>query len=471
MVKYCAVAVCRNGTHNRPDLTFFAFPEDHCRRRKWVVFCKRADKKFKNLVDPRICSLHFKETDVKVSISGRKSVTACPTIFDPASSKKTTSARAKRHEKRQMERCEHEPAAKKHCPKKLDFKNATDNRERDFVDMNKIHHDHSYLCRQEQAIPEDSTVSSDVSLPPGTTSTECQTDLTADEIEYLITELEECRKKITILEGKVENKKRLKRELNTEDMLRDDESVKFYTGLPNLACFNCTLNLIQPYAEKIKYWDKKKESKSYYQSDASKRKPGRLRQLSVKEEYLLVLCRLRLGILNRHLGDLFGVSESTISKIVTTWVCLLAKIFDGTLLQWPSREEVQRQFPKSFKNYPDTRVIIDATEFFIEKPTSPCAQKATRSDYKHHNTVKLLVGIAPNGAFTFISKLWSGSTSDRKIVQESGLIDLLEEGDHLMADRGFNIRDLLTRRGVKLNIPPFSKGTVCIMSCKQNSSF
>ena len=37
-----------------------------------------------------------------------------------------------------------------------------------FVDMNKIHHDHSYLCRQEQAIPEDSTVSSDVSLSPGT---------------------------------------------------------------------------------------------------------------------------------------------------------------------------------------------------------------------------------------------------------------------------------------------------------------
>ena len=59
MVKYCAVAVCRNGTHNRPDLTYFAFPEDNTRRRKWIVFCKRADKKFKSLVYPRICSLHF----------------------------------------------------------------------------------------------------------------------------------------------------------------------------------------------------------------------------------------------------------------------------------------------------------------------------------------------------------------------------------------------------------------------------
>jgi len=50
----------------------------------------------------------------------------------------------------------------------------------------------------------------------------------------------------------------------------------------------------------------------------------------------------------------------------------------------------------------DTRVIIDAIELFIEKPTSPCAQKAAWSDHKHHNTVKLIVEIAPNGAFTFM---------------------------------------------------------------------
>lgn len=107
------------------------------------------------------------------------------------------------------------------------------------------------------------------------------------------------------------------RELIIEDMLRDDESVKFYMGLPNLACFNFTLNLIQPYTEKIKYWDKKKEAKSHYQGDVSKRKPCRQRQLTVKEEYLIVLCRLHLGLLNQHLEDIFGVSESTICKTIT----------------------------------------------------------------------------------------------------------------------------------------------------------
>lgn len=85
---------------------------------------------------------------------------------------------------------------------------------------------------------------------------------------------------------------------------------------------------------------------------------------------------------------------------------------------------------------------------YIEKPTSP---------YKEHHTIKALVGISPSGYFSFLSKLLTGSTSDRKITQESGLIDLLEEGDSVMADRGFNIRDILTERRVYLNIPPFSK--------------
>ena len=242
-------------------------------------------------------------------------------------------------------------------------------------------------------------------------------------------------------------------------MIRDDESVKFYTGLPNLVCFNLTFNRANRTLHKniIKYWDKKKNGKSYYQNDVSKNKPGRLRHVSEKEEHLLVLCRLRLGVLNRQLGDMFGVSEASVCKIVTTWVCLLAKLFDGTLLRWPTHEEVKRQFPKSFKKYPDTRVIIDATEFFIEKPHPHVLRRphgVTTNTILHLNywselhLVELLLSF----------RNWSGSISDWKIVHESGLIDLLEKGDHLMADRGFNIRDLLTRRGVKLNIPPFSKG-------------
>lgn len=38
------------------------------------------------------------------------------------------------------------------------------------------------------------------------------------------------------------------------------------------------------------------------------------------------------------------------------------------------------------------------------------------------------------------------------------MLDLLESGDTVMADHGFNIQDDLTPLGVRVNIPPFLKG-------------
>ncbi|CAD6207450.1 GSCOCG00012703001-RA-CDS, partial [Cotesia congregata] len=49
-------------------------------------------------------------------------------------------------------------------------------------------------------------------------------------------------------------------------------------------------------------------------------------------------------------------------------------------------------FGLSFKKfYPSTRVIVDATEIPIDKPSNPIAQQATFSTYKNKNTVKVLV--------------------------------------------------------------------------------
>ena len=64
----------------------------------------------------------------------------------------------------------------------------------------------------------------------------------------------------------------------------------------------------------------------------------------------------------------------------------------------------------------------------------------------------------PAGIVSFISPGQGGLASDRKIVKDCGILDKFEHNDICMADRGFNIQDLLLSREVKLVIPPFTKG-------------
>ena len=206
-------------------------------------------------------------------------------------------------------------------------------------------------------------------------------------------------------------------------------------------------NWILPAASKSKLWDGT--------GDISNGRPRSV--LTLYEEMLLTLVRIRRGYGTRHAAYLFGVSQSLTSKIFLSWCKLLANALKHVLV-WPSKEIVSHSMPESFQLYPRTRVIIDATEFHVEKPFRPHAQKLTWSNYKHANQFKLLVGIMPSGAITFLSRLYSGCISDMDITEQSGLLNKLDEEDDVMADRGFNIRHLLLTRKCTLNISAFSYG-------------
>ena len=52
---------------------------------------------------------------------------------------------------------------------------------------------------------------------------------------------------------------------------------------------------------------------------------------------------------------------------------------------------------------------------------NPSAQQLTFSNYKNHNTAKALVGITSSGAVCFISDLYGGNISDKKLTVECGI--------------------------------------------------
>ena len=85
------------------------------------------------------------------------------------------------------------------------------------------------------------------------------------------------------------------------------------------------------------------------------------------------------------------------------------------------------------------------------------AQSETWSDYKHHNTWKSLVGVTPNGQVTFLSDLWGRRGLEKHITRESGVLDLLEPGDNVLVDRGFDILGIVPA-GATVNMPSFLAG-------------
>ena len=86
------------------------------------------------------------------------------------------------------------------------------------------------------------------------------------------------------------------------------------------------------------------------------------------------------------------------------------------------------------------------------------ARAQTWSNYKHHNTVKFFIGIAPQGSITFISKGWGGRVSDQYLTEKCGILDHLLPGDLILADRGFNVHEVAGLYCAEVKLPLFTKG-------------
>jgi len=232
-----------------------------------------------------------------------------------------------------------------------------------------------------------------------------------------------------------------------------DDDIKFYTGFPSYSVFCTFYAFLGPTVSQLNYWGSDFKNDRPSGSD----KCGPTRKLQPIDELFFVLYRLRCNPLEKYIGDRFGLHPSSISRIIIKWINFLHFKLKQLPI-WPSRQTVDDKMPACFKaHYPKTRVIIDCTEIFIQMPSSFRAQSQTYSQYKSHKTAKGLVGISPSGLVTFVSHLYGGHVSDKAITDNCWIIDLLEPGDVVMADKGFDIQDLLVPKRVILNIPPFLK--------------
>ena len=219
------------------------------------------------------------------------------------------------------------------------------------------------------------------------------------------------------------------------EFFKSDAKVRFYTGLPSYEVLMVVFEHVSPHISR------------------------NTQTLDQFQEFVLVLMKLRLNVPLQDLAYRFMVSLPTISRIFAHWMVVMDIRLKG-MIYWPERDELWATMPMCFQYSfgKKVTVVIDCFEVFIDRPSILLARAQTFSSYKHHNTIKVLIGITPQGSVCYVSEAWGGRTSDKFLTENCGFLDKVLPGDMVMADRGFTISESVGLQQARLVIPAFTKG-------------
>ncbi|XP_052212825.1 uncharacterized protein LOC127831795 [Dreissena polymorpha] len=206
----------------------------------------------------------------------------------------------------------------------------------------------------------------------------------------------------------------LKSTVYTDRLLRTDKDTSFLTGLKTIRVFNKLHAIVAPYV--TRKWRGFVSVPKKLRTLKSARNNWKL---SSKSQLLMTLMKLRLGLLNKDLAIRFNISETLCSRIFCTWLRTLRLVLEK-MVYIPDEETLIATKPQRFKKLSDLQSIIDFTEICIETAKDTHYQSNTCSDYKHHNTLKILVACTPNSSISFVSQAVIGRTTDTTFTLECG---------------------------------------------------
>ena len=160
-----------------------------------------------------------------------------------------------------------------------------------------------------------------------------------------------------------------------------------------------------------------------------------------------------------------------VTELFTSWLYFLSVELKA-LFEVVECGPVADGVPSVYRNMSDLRIVLDCTELMLQKPSDLQERKETFSNYKHHETVKFLVGMSPQLYINYISKAYGGRASDKHItLQSNSLLQSLPPGAQVMADRGFTVSQDLRKLGVRTIIPAFKgrgRPQLTVAECSQS---
>lgn len=177
--------------------------------------------------------------------------------------------------------------------------------------------------------------------------------------------------------------------------------------------------------------------------------------MKTEDRVVMTYVKLKQNLSYSFLAVIFDcVSVKHLRQIFLETIRVLGRCLEMAI-PWPSKEEVSKNIPECFEKFEDTRIVVDCTEIFIQRPKNLCCQILTYSHYKSAQTAKIMTGVTPAGNISFISKPYGGRASDSAIFEQSALVKLLEPRDGVMVDKGFLIEELCNKNQFRFIQPPF----------------
>ena len=156
---------------------------------------------------------------------------------------------------------------------------------------------------------------------------------------------------------------------------------------------------------------------------------GRHAELAGRDQLLLTVVWLRVYPTHEVLGYLFGVSDSTVSRIIARVLPILEQAGRDTMRMPDPGRKRRRSLDRLLNDTPELAVVIDTFEQKIQRPKDPDERDGLYSGKKKTHTLKSQIAVnEETGAIVDVSASVPGPMADITLLEQSGLLNRLPEG-------------------------------------------
>jgi hypothetical protein len=161
-------------------------------------------------------------------------------------------------------------------------------------------------------------------------------------------------------------------------------------------------------------------------------------ELKERDHILLTVVWLRLYPTHEVLGYLFGISDSTVSRLIRRVLPVLEQAGRDTMRMPDPGKKRRRTLDDLLHDTPELAVVLDSFEQRVQRPRDRDEADSYYSGQKKQHTLKSQVAVdETTGQVVDVSESVRGPTADLNLLEQAQLLDRLPPGVGGMGDLAY----------------------------------